>query len=102
MQLLQKVLEKIPIKPKAHQLQDFVSQAISLAWSMVTLQPPMVIDTQEKFDDEHHERQHGYWSEDRPSDPMQYFRPTLFRSCMGELAEKAWVSNCQGYKVQDQ
>ena len=71
---------------------------------MVTVQPPMLIDVQEKFDEEHHERQYCYWSKYLPRDPMLYFRPTLFRSCMGELAQHGWVSNFtlkQGYKLQE-
>ena len=87
-------MQKIPESlQKDVEVKKFVNDAASLAWRMVTLQPPMVIDAvEQKFDEKHHEPLYGYWLP-HLSGQMQYYRPTLFRSCMGELAIKGSVGN---------
>lgn len=90
---MQKIPELDESLTKDEKIKAFANNAASLAWRMVTLQPPMVIDVQQKLDEEQHEREYHYWSDDMASDRLEFFRPTLFRSCMGELALKAWVGN---------
>lgn len=60
---------------------------------MVTIQPPMVIDTPPHFSEGIHERQSTQWDEELESYKLRYMRPVLFSSCNGELALKGWVGN---------
>ena len=53
----------------------------------------MVIDTPFDFNEAIHERQFAQWDEELESYSLRYFRPILYVSYNGELAQKGWVGN---------
>lgn len=75
------------------ELTDYISNAIKLAWNMITVHPPMVIDTPKTFSEKIHERQSKQWKEGLTKFDLVYMRPVLYESCNGEVAKKGWVGN---------
>ena len=55
---------------------------MALAWKMVTINPPMILDQPQEFDDNLHERKYGEWNPSLPKTMYElvYFTPVLYNS----------------------
>lgn len=87
-------VSKMITRDKQNPLPEYIYKAAEVAWSMLTVQPPMVIDAQLKFNKDLHEQKfrEGH-SRLKAGDNLVYYKPTLFRSYQGEIACKADVGN---------
>ena len=83
------------------ELHGFISNATQLAWSMITIQPPMVIDTPSEFSEDIHERQKRQWKAELDSYVLVYMRPVLYESHDGEVAKIGWVGNEEDHGDED-
>ena len=71
------------------------TEAVHLAWDMVTLVPPALICQPSQYHEEWHEKRITYWSEESllHVHPLIYFRPVLFFSALGHVGYKGEVGN---------
>ena len=69
------------------------TEAVHLAWDMVTLVPPALICQPSQYHEEWHEKRVTYWSETFSPHPLIYFRPVLLFSALGHVGYKGEVGN---------
>ena len=73
---------------------EFLQKAIKLSLKMVTMQPPMIVDTtEETFDKRVHEKACDLWNRELKEAPIYYLRPVLYFSYEGEVKQKGEVGN---------
>ena len=75
-----------------------ITEAVDIAFSMVTLVPPALICYPRRFNEaaEYVEPRLHYWNDQTPSSLITiYFRPALFFSANGRIGSKGEVGNKQ-------
>ena len=73
-----------------------IEEGINIAFSMVTLVPPVLICHPPKYNEDWMEPRSNYWSDKGCHTPMPitiYFRPVLFFSSTGGIGTKGEVGN---------
>ena len=90
---LKKVARKPSLIPSGAE-QQFVTNAINIAWSLVTAVPPFISSCDEHtFHDDLHEKS-VYWEDDSESTyKLKYIRPVLYTNSLGAITQKGSVRN---------
>ena len=92
-------VQKMVAKPSLIPLvvkNQFATQAIDIAWSLVTAVPPLIASCDEcTFRDNLHE-QHPSWDDERLTDyELKYIRPVLYANSLGAVTQKGSVRNAE-------
>ena len=69
------------------------TEAVNLAWDMVTLVPPALVCQPSQYHEEWHEKRVTYWKEESLHRLLIYFRPVLLFSALGHVGYKGEVGN---------
>ena len=78
-------------------MQQFLTKATSIAWSLVTAVPPLIPSCDEHtFRDDLHEKSPTSWDEKRSTNyRLKYIWPVLFTNSFGAVAQKGCVRNAK-------
>ena len=70
-----------------------IKDAVDLTWKMVMLVPPALVDLPKEYSTELMNWNACYWNDDACQDPVIYFKPVMFYSSLGHVAERGVVGN---------
>ena len=77
-------------------MKQFVTEAIDIAWSLVTAVPPLIASCEEQnFCENLHEKAFT-WDDKRPSNyKLKYNRPVLYTNFLGAVTQRGLVRNAK-------
>ena len=73
------------------ELKIFTSKVAEMSWGLLTTVPPLVSSQPSRYSRYYHHKEN--WDTEQGDKQMVYFRPVLFSSYEGRVAQKGWVSN---------
>ena len=74
------------------QLQKFTAKVAEVSWGLLTTVPPLVASQPSRVSRRYHQTEN--WDNSHGSGQgLTYFRPVLFSSYEGRVAQKGWVTN---------
>lgn len=84
----------LPSKLQNTTLKEDASNAVQIAWDMLTLNTPLVPCTPQTYSSAWHEVYGPQWNDRNSKTPLIYFRPLLLHGTLdGSAATKALVGN---------
>ena len=73
------------------ELKKFTKSVAEMSWELLTTVPPLVCSQPSKYSRSLHHKEN--WDASQGDGGMVYFRPVLFSSYEGRVAQKGWVTN---------
>ena len=74
------------------ELQKFTAKVAEVSWGLLTTVPPLVVSQPSHPSRRYHQTE-NWDSSLGPEQELTYFRPVLFSSYEGRVAQKGWVTN---------